>query len=94
MEVQDDEGLIILGDFNGHIRGLGPHETDFNGKMILEWMSNYSLILLNMDEKCQGVITWSRDYKNQHSAVDFVLVNNNKYKKICNMKIDEQKDFF
>ena len=92
MEVKDDEGLIILGDFNGHIRGLGPHETDFNGKMILEWMSNYSLILLNMDEKCQGVTTWSRDYKNQHSAVDFVLVNNNIYKKFCNMKIDEKKD--
>ena len=61
--------------------------------MICEWMSNYSLILLNMDEKCQGVTTWSRDYKNQHSAVDFVLVNNYYiYKKICNMKIDEQKD--
>ena len=92
MEVKDDEGLIILGDFNGHIRGLGPHETDFNGKMILEWMSNFNLILLNMDDKCQGVITWSRDYKNQCSAVDFVLVNNNIYKKFCNMKIDEQKD--
>ena len=82
LEVKDDVGLIILGDFNGHISGLGPHETDFNGKMILEWMSNFNLVLLNMDDRCQGVKTWSRDYKNQYSTVNFVLVNNYMYKKI------------
>ena len=80
IEVKDDEGLIILGDFNGHIRGLGPQETDFNGKMVLEWLSTYNLILLNMDDRCQGVTTWSRETKNQCSAVDFDLVNNFIYK--------------
>ena len=92
MKVKDDEGLIILGDFNGHIRGLGPHETDFNGKMILEWLSTYNLTLLNMDDKCKGTTTWIKDYKNQESTVDFVLVNNNLYKKFVGMNIDEEKD--
>ena len=60
--------------------------------MILEWLSTYNLTLLNMDDKCIGTTTWSRECKNQKSTVDFVLVNNNLYKKFVGMKIDEDKD--
>ena len=62
IEVKDDEGLIILGDFNGHIRGLGPQETDFNGKMVLEWLSSYQPTTL-------FYLIWMIDVKElQHGA--------------------------
>lgn len=91
IENHDPEwGLMVLGDFNGHLGFLGYQEEDTNGRMVLDWMTNYSLILLNGDEKCEGTNTWERG--NQNSAIDFMLVNNKMYDRFKHLHIDENKE--
>ena len=90
IERNEKEGLIILGDFNGHLDILEDRKEDENGKMVMEWTSTYGLILLNAEEKCSGKYTWSRG--EQKSAIDFVLVNENMYKRIQKMEIDEEQE--
>ena len=54
------KGLIILGDFNGHLNLLEEdRKTDKNGTMVLEWMEEFNLKLINATEMCRGEI-----YKN------------------------------
>ena len=53
IEDVEDEALAIIGDFNGHIGILGEQSLDKNGQVLLEWMNNYSLILLNCDDECR-----------------------------------------
>ena len=36
------EGLLILGDFNGHLETLDGRKDDRNGKMVMEWMNNFT----------------------------------------------------
>ena len=84
--------MLILGDFNGHLGFTGKQKLDNMGKMILEMMEKYSLILLNGDDKCEGQTTWSRD--KQKSAIDFVLVNQGMYDNFRQMNIDEHKTEF
>merc|ERR1739840_78220 len=84
------EGMVILGDFNGHLDILEDRKEDENGKMVMEWISTYGLILLNAEEICSGKYTWSRG--EQKSAIDFVLVNENMYKRIRKMEIDEEQE--
>ncbi|CAL4079479.1 unnamed protein product, partial [Meganyctiphanes norvegica] len=85
------KGLIILGDFNAHLEMIEPErKDDFNGKMIIEWVEKYNLILLNTDEKCIGKYTRSRGV--QKSAIDMVLVNEEMYETCKDMRIDEEKE--
>ena len=86
----DSEGLIVLGDFNGHVGFLGQQKVDRNGEMIIDWMNDFNLILLNGDDRCIGLYTWNR--QNLKSAIDFVLMNENAYKSFKKMKIDEEKE--
>lgn len=86
----DNKGLIVLGDFNGHVGFIGSQKVDRNGEMVIEWMSDYDLTLLNGDEKCEGQYTWGR--QRQKSAIDFVLMNKKAYKLFKKMEIDEDKD--
>ena len=58
IEVEEDEALRIIGDFNGHTCILGEQSLDRNGQVILEWTNTYSLILLNSDGECRGAYTW------------------------------------
>ncbi|XP_068203194.1 uncharacterized protein PF3D7_1120000-like [Palaemon carinicauda] len=88
-EVEEDEALIIMGDFNGHLGFLGYQEENENGKKILEVINNKNLILLNVDEKCKGTYTWERG--DQRSAIDLVLVNKEMYEYFNEMNIDEEK---
>lgn len=53
-------------------------------------MTEWNLILLNRDEKCEGEYTWERNHILK-SATDFVLVNELMYNKFRNMRIDEEK---
>ena len=87
-----DECTIVLGDFNGHVGFKGPQKLDKNGKIILDWLENFDLIMLNDDIDCEGLITWQRN--EQKSVVDFVLVNKSMYNLYIDMKIDENKDIF
>ena len=85
-----EEPLLITGDFNGHVGLTGDQKLDTNGKMILEWMEKYRLIMLNDDERCKGVYTWNRG--EQKSVIDFALINEQMYEKFQEMSIDEEKE--
>ena len=89
---KEETPTMIIGDFNGHVEGLGYQREDKNGKTVLDWASKYNMVLLNQDERCSGEITWSRN--NQFSVIDFVLVDEGLYKYYKNMKIDEEQEIF
>jgi len=77
--------LMIIGDFNGHIEELGKQNEDKNGKMIKSFINDFQLILLNLDNKCSGMITWQRgEFK---SVIDYALVNSKLYEMVETMKI-------
>lgn len=40
IEGQEDQPVMIIGDFNGHVRSLGDQKVDGGGKIILEWMES------------------------------------------------------
>jgi len=84
--------ILLIGDFNGHIEGLGRQNEDVNGKMIKEILNKHNLILMNLDNKCEGMITWQK--AEQKSVIDFALVNVEMYNLIKKLKIDEQGDIF
>ena len=87
----EDKGLMILGDFNGHLELLEKERrTDENGRTVLSWLGNYNLTLLNADEKCDG--TYTRTRGNQKSAIDWVLMNKEMYGWCERMEIDENKE--
>ena len=92
IEKNEKEGLIVLGDFNGHIKLLDGRKEDLNGKMLGKWIEKYNMVMLNMDEKCKGVYTFSRG--NSKTAVDYVMVNERMYNIFENMEIDEDKELF
>ncbi len=57
IENNEKEGLIITGDFNDHLRMIDGRPDNENGKMLIEWVEKYGLIILNLDEKCEGKYT-------------------------------------
>ena len=57
IEAKQEEELMIIGDFNGHVGFLGEQKLDEGGKMIVEWMEEQGLILLNKDTQCTGLYT-------------------------------------
>ena len=89
-EIGDQEALIIMGDFNCHLGFLGYQEENENGKRTIEFINNNNLILLNIDDKCQGTYTWGRG--NQKSAIDLMIVNNIMYNYFEKMEVDEEKE--
>ena len=52
-------GLIVIGDFNAHLGLFKDRKEDINREMVMRWLDEYDLILMNADEKCEGVYTWS-----------------------------------
>ena len=93
-KVEENEALIVLGDFNAHIGTIGYQDIDHNGKMIHEWLNEYDLILLNYDDRCTGEVTWKRANGNQKSTVDYILVNEAMYDKFTDMIIDEEEEIY
>ena len=79
-------------DFNGHLGFIGEQEVDSNGRMVLELMERYNLILLNADDRCEGKIT--RSFRQEKSAIDFVLVNEKLYENYKSLRIDEEKEYY
>ena len=85
-----NNAFIVLGDFNGHVGFLGYQKIDKNGEMIIEWMNDYNLTLLNAREETKGLYTWERG--EQKSVIDYVLVNEEMELHIDKMEIDENKE--
>ena len=90
IENNEQEGLIILGDFNGHLRMIDGKRDDENGKMILDWGEQYGLITLNLEEKCEG--TYTRIAKEQKTTIDYILVNRKIYDIVEEIEIDEDRN--
>lgn len=90
IEKVEDEALAIIGDFNGHIGILGEQRVDANGRIILEWINKYNLIILNCDSNCLGTYTWNS--RNQRSVIDYILVNRKMYDHYKDMIIDENQE--
>ena len=88
----DEDNIVVLGDFNGHLGFIGPQEINRNGRYVLEIMERYNLILLNGDDKCNGEIT--REENGIKSTIDFILVNSNMYPVFKEMEIDEDKKIY
>ena len=89
IENNERDGLMIMGDFNGHIKWWDGKEDDKNGGMLLEWIQDYGLIMLNMDDRCIGKYTWSRG--ENKSVIDYMMVNSRVYDKFVGMEIDDEK---
>ncbi len=92
IEKLEDENVILLGDFNGHVGYIGDQELNNNGNIVLNIQEQNNLILLNGDDKCEGTYTWNRDYRNQKSVIDYVFTNKPLYGHFINMKIDESQE--
>ena len=90
MENNKMEGLMIMGDFNGHLKMIDGKDDDENGKMILEWIEKYKLIMLNLEDRCEGIYTRIRG--EQKTTIDYVLVNDRVYEDFRHMHIDEEKE--
>ena len=86
----EENNLMIVGDFNGHIGFVGEQEINKNGKIVLSLMEENNLILMNDDERCKGVTTWQQG--NKKSSIDFVLCNMGMNELIKRMKIDEERE--
>ena len=90
MEKESGESRMILGDFNGHLGYLGHQEENQNGKVINDFLERNDVVLLNIDERCEGVYSWERgDHK---SAIDLVMVNDTLYRSFKRMEVDEERN--
>ena len=87
-----DDNVMVLGDFNGHLGIIGEQQLDKNGKYVFDLMEKYNLVLMNGDDRCQGVTT--REECGNKSSIDFVLCNSNLYKYFNCMRIDEVKKIY
>ena len=86
---QTTEKCMILGDFNGHVGYLGPHPTNKNGEILLDFIDKSNLIMLNGHADCKGEITWEQ--KNRKSVIDYIIINKSLHNNFECMKIDEDK---
>ena len=88
----EEENILMLGDFNGHLVFIGEQNIDKNGRYVLEIMENFNMCLLNGDDRCEGVTT--REKNGIKSVIDFALANGKMYSNFIKMNIDENKNIF
>ena len=84
----DNIDIMILGDFNGHVGFLGKQDKNNNGELILKIINEQDLLMMNIDAKCTGEITWEQG--SSKSVIDYVLVSHSMYDKIEIMRIDDK----
>ena len=83
---------VILGDFNGHIGFLGKQKINRNGHLLLNFVEDTSLIILNHNPLTEGTITWKQG--GNESVIDFILVNDAMLQLFNNMIIDEERSIY
>ena len=81
-----------MGDFNAHVGIIGEHKLNYNGKIVLDIMTENNIIMLNDTDKCKGIYRWSR--RQSKSVIDFVLVNSLAFGICDQMEMDEQQEKF
>ena len=90
--IPDRMARLVMGDFNGHVDFLGDHDTNRNGEMILDFMEKWNLIMLNADDRCDGLYT--RVQGNERTVIDYYLVDERMHERLEWMRIDEEKSDF
>ena len=53
--------ILLIGDFNGHIKELGKQKEDYNGKILKSIIDRHNLELLNLNKNCEGEITHGKE---------------------------------
>ena len=84
---RDDLDCLTMGDFNGHVGFLGDYETNVNGVRLLNFGEKRGLVILNADDKCEGVYT--RVQGETRSVLNYYLVNEGMYRRFERLQIDE-----
>ena len=76
-----------------YIKG-DPHEITNNGKLLLNLVERYNLVIVNGTEKCSGVITRMRKKGKdiEKSAIDFFIVCQALFQMVTQMQIDEDRN--
>ena len=88
----DEDNIVVLGDFNGHLGFIGLQEINRSGRYVLEIMERYNLILLNVDDRCNGEITCEEN--GIKSTKDFIPVNSNMYPVFKEKELDDDKKIY
>ena len=91
--IQQGEKLILLGDLNckigEEIEGNKP-EVSKGGKVLLQMVKKYNLVIVNKTEKCKGL--WTREENGQQSVVDYMIIRKEHEADVDEMAIDEHKE--
>ena len=80
------QGILIVGDMNGHI-GLLGEEVNENGQLLINFTEEKKLENLNVTIG-DGMVIWNAG--GHSSAIDFMLVNERTKEHVMNMRMDER----
>jgi len=83
---------VIMGDFNAHVGFLGDHPLNANGELMLRFMEDWNLVMLNAHENCEGLYT--RIQGLERSVLDYYLVDERMSNKFRYAYVDESKEVF
>ena len=61
LDSNEDELIFILGDFNAHMGIIGDQDVNYNGRIVLDMMTEDNMILFNDTEMCKGIYSWGRE---------------------------------
>ena len=81
----DNIDIMLLRYFNGHVGFLGKQDENYNEELILKIINEQDMLMMNIDAKCTGEITWEQG--SLKSVIDYVLVRHSMYSKIESMII-------
>ena len=88
-ENQERSGIVLMGDFNGHLGLLGSQQEDENGRRVKQIVTEHNLSIMNLDDRCKGEHTWHRG--EQKSVIDFIIINKEMMEFYQEMTVDEEQ---
>ena len=95
-----NHGIILQMDGNLHAGSTlvrnDPNPQNRNGKIFMDFLSrNKSLVVLNCQEQCEGVITRVRELESrtEKAVLDFCIINEKLKPFFKQMVIDEKREF-
>ena len=90
---QDNERIILTGDFNAKVGDTIPgnkKEITKSGKLLLKMALEQELMIVNKSAQCQG--KWTRILGKEHSILDYFMIFQEDEQYLDYIKIDEDKD--
>ena len=88
---------IIEGDLNAKLgKGLiagDPHKMSDNGRVLWDVTQRTNLSVVNMSDKCEGVITRKKvkSTGTEESVIDFIIVSSDLEPAVTKMIVDEER---